>query len=192
MGEYMKAKNLGIFSAVFASICCVGPLVLILLGLGTLGIGAIIGKYHWYFVGGGVFLISIAWRYYFKEKRACDLKSCQMENKNVTLVTLIIATLIVTFFIGLNLYTYLGKSTNINSVSSEGYLQYIEIPVEGMTCLTCELTVSTALKKIDGVIETTASAKEKKTKVRFDPTRTNIERLIEAINKTGYKASLPR
>lgn len=188
----MKAKNLGIFSAIFASICCVGPLLLILLGLGTLGIGVVIGRYHWWFVGCGVFLISVAWKYYFKEKRACDLKACQMENKRITLITLVIATLIVTFFVGLNLYTYLGKSSEVRPISSLANLRYIEIPVEGMTCFTCELTVSTALKKIDGVIEATASAKEKKAKVRFDPTRTNIERLIETINKTGYKASLPK
>lgn len=188
----MKAKNLGIFSAIFASICCVGPLLLILLGLGTLGIGAVIGRYHWWFVGGGILLILIAWSYYHREKRACGLKACQMENKRATLVTLIIATLIVTFFVGLNLYTYLGKSEDIRPVSSGANLQYIEISVEGMTCLTCEFSVSTALKKIGGVIEATASAKEKKAKVKYDPAKTNIERLVEAINKTGYKASLPR
>lgn len=104
----MKAKNLGIFSAIFASICCVGPVVLILLGLGTLGIGAIIGKYHWWFLSAGILLIIIAWRYYFKEKKTCDLRACQMENKKLTLFILVIATLIVIFFIGLNLYMYFG------------------------------------------------------------------------------------
>lgn len=185
----MKAKNLGIFSAIFASICCVGPLVLILLGLGTLGIGAIIGRYHWWFVGGGIFLISIAWGYYFKEKKTCNLRGCQMQNKRVTLITLIMATLIVTFFMGLNLYTYLAKPSEVRPVSSGVNFQYLEIPVEGMTCFTCELAVSGALKKIDGVVEATASAKEKKAKVKFDPAKTNINQLIEAINKTGYKAA---
>lgn len=188
----MKAQKLGIFSAIVVSICCVGPLLLILLGLGALGIGAVIGRYHWWFVGGGILLISIAWSYYFKEKRTCDLKSCQVENKRATLATLIIATLIVAFFVGLNLYTYLGKSSEVKPVSSQVNLQYIEIPVEGMTCFTCELTVSTALKKIDGVVEATASAKEEKAKVKYDPDKTSINQLVEAINKTGYKASLQK
>lgn len=122
----------------------------------------------------GVLLISVAWRYYFKEKRACDLKACQMENKRATLFTLIIATFIVTFFVGFNLYTYLGKSSDVRPVSSGVSLQYLEIPVEGMICFTCELTVSTALNKIDGVVEAIASAKEQKVKVRFDPAKTNI------------------
>lgn len=100
----MKAKNLGIFSAFFASICCLGPLILVLVGLGGLGLGAVIGKYHWWFLGGGILLLIIAWRYYFKEKKSCELKSCQMENKHLTQIRLTIATLVVVFFVGLNLY----------------------------------------------------------------------------------------
>lgn len=51
----MKAKKLGIFSAILASICCLGPLILVLIGLGSLGIGAVISRYHWWFLGGGIF-----------------------------------------------------------------------------------------------------------------------------------------
>jgi len=187
----MKAKNLGIFASVFASICCLGPILLILLGLGTLGIGAIIGKYHWWFLSGGILLITIAWRAYSKEKRTCELKSCQMENKRLTQVILILATLIVIFFTGLNLYSYLGKSLNNHESAAVINTKTVIIPVEGMSCFTCEVTVTSALKKVEGVISAVASAKEKSAKVVYDPSKTNISHLIEAINKTGYKASMP-
>jgi hypothetical protein len=40
----MKAKYAGILSAILGSICCIGPLLLIALGLGT---GAVVmGQYH--------------------------------------------------------------------------------------------------------------------------------------------------
>jgi len=202
----MKAKNLGIFSAIFASICCIGPLILVLVGLGGLGLGAVIGKYHWWFLGGGVLLVSIAWRYYFKEKKTCELKACQMQNKTLPLegrgrsipldkrttqFILTLATLIVVFFIGLNLYTYSGKSSEITKTTVIADSKTIVIPVEGMTCLTCEITVRSAIKKVEGVISASASAKEKSAKVTYDPAKTNIEQLVEAINKTGYKASTP-
>lgn len=188
----MKAKNIGLFSVIFTSICCVGPLLLILLGLGTLGIGAVIGKYHWWFLGAGISLIIVAWRYYFREKSSCDLKGCQMENKKQTLVILIIATIIVAFFAGLNLYTYAGKSTKEKSFTSSANLKTMVIPIEGMTCLTCELTVSSSLKKINGVIEATASAREKNAKVTYDTTKTDKNKLIEAINRTGYRVGLSK
>lgn len=188
----MKAKNLGIFSAIFASICCVGPVVLILLGLGTLGIGAVIGKYHWWFLGVGILLITIAWRAYFKEKRTCELRACQMENKRLTQIILMLATIIIIFFVGLNLYSYLGKSLNNNESTAMINTKTVIIPVDGMSCFTCEVTVTSGLKKVEGVISATASVKKKSAKVIYDPSKTNIEHLIEAVNKTGYKASMPR
>lgn len=188
----MKAKNIGIFSAIFASICCVGPLVLILLGLGTLGMGAIIGKYHWWFLGGGVLLVTIAWKAYFKENKVCELKSCQMENKRLTQVILILATLIVIFFAGLNLYSYLGNSLNNHESTTVINTKTVIISVERMSCFTCEVTVVSALKRVKGVISATASVKKKSAKVIYDPGKTSIEQLIEAINKTGYKATIPK
>ena len=188
----MKAKNLGIFSAIFVYICCIGPLVLILLGLGTLGMGVVIGKYRWWFAEGGVLLIILAWRYYFKEKKSCNLNACQAENKKATQITLIVATIIVVFFVGSNLYVYLGKSNNTAPLLSSVNLESVVIPVEGMTCFTCEIMVSSSLKKINGVVKATASAKEGKAKVTYNPSKTNIKQLIEAINRTGYKASMPK
>ena len=67
----MKAKGLGILSAITASVCCLGPIVLIVLGLGSLGLGAALGKYHWYFIFAAALILSFAWRSYFKEKKSC-------------------------------------------------------------------------------------------------------------------------
>lgn len=181
-----------ILSAIFASICCIGPFILFLIGLGSLGLGAVIGKYHWWFLGAGILLIIIAWRYYFREKKGCELKSCQMENKLLTQIILTLATLVVTFFAGLNLYTYFGKSPEITRIDSITNIETVVIPVEGMSCFSCEVTVAQALKKMEGVVGASASAKEKTVKVIYDPNKTHINNLIEAINKIGYKAKLPK
>lgn len=189
----MKASKLGILSAAIASICCLGPLLIILLGLGSLGIGAAIGRYHWYFIAAALVLLTFAWRSFLKKKKACDLKACKMENKKITLFTLIISTLIVAIFVALNVYTYVAqkdfadKGTKAELIETKTAV----IPVEGMTCFTCELTVSSAIKKVEGVITAKASAKDGKAWVEYDPSKTNIQQLAEAINKTGYKARIP-
>ncbi|PIP67908.1 MAG: hypothetical protein COW92_03975 [Candidatus Omnitrophica bacterium CG22_combo_CG10-13_8_21_14_all_43_16] len=190
----MKASKLGILSAAIASICCLGPFVLILLGLGSLGIGAAIGKYHWYFIAAALLLLTFAWGSYLKKKRACDLKACKMENKKITLFTLIISTLIVAIFVTLNIYTYVVQKDFTDKRTKAGLIETrtVVIPVEGMTCFTCELAVSSAIKKVKGVVTAKASAKEGKARVEYDPSKTSIEQLVEAINKTGYKASLIR
>lgn len=98
----MKVGVLGIFSAIFASICCVLPLLLIFLGLGSLGVGAAISRYHWLFLGIGVLLVVLAWGYYFKEK--------QMRSKRLTQIILIAASVVVVIFVLLSLYPYISKS----------------------------------------------------------------------------------
>lgn len=189
----MKASKLGILSALIASICCIGPLVLILLGLGSLGVGATIGKYHWYFISGAIILITSAWRKFLKEKKTCSLKGCKMENKKITLIILLVTTFVVVTFIALNLYTYMGQNGYARRSSSIASIETktVNIPVKGMTCFTCEASVSTALKKIDGVVTVKASAKRENTKVVYDPQKTDISKLIETINEIGYKASPP-
>jgi hypothetical protein len=52
----MKAKQAGILSAILASICCVGPLLLIAIGLGSGA--AIVGRDHWFFLIGGVAVLT--------------------------------------------------------------------------------------------------------------------------------------
>lgn len=190
----MKASKLGILSALIASACCVGPLLLILLGLGSLGIGAAIGKYHWYFILAAFALIGFAWRSYLKEKKTCNLKGCQMENKRITLIILILSTFIVVIFVGLNFYTYAIQKDYMEE-KAEGELietKMVIIPVDGMTCFACEVAVSTALKKVDGVVSAVASAKKKIVSVRYNPNKTNITQLIAKINESGYRASLPK
>ena len=185
----MKAKGFGILSALTASVCCLGPLVLIALGLGSLGLGAVLGKYHWYFILGAALLLSFAWRNYFKEKRSCESARCEMEGKKMTRSVLLLATAIVLTFAGLNLYTFAKGSAEESLVKSGAQ---VTIPVQGMSCFTCEIAVQSAVKKLPGVNVVKASAKEGKAFVSYDPEKSSLNEIIRAINQTGYKAEKPK
>jgi len=66
----MKAKQAGILSALLALTCCVGPLVLVAIGLGSGA--AFLGRYHWLFLIGGIAVLTWAWAKYLREKTVCD------------------------------------------------------------------------------------------------------------------------
>lgn len=185
----MKAKGLGILSALTASACCLGPLVLIALGLGSLGFGATLGKYHWYFITGAGVMLAIAWMSYFKENKSCSSKQCTMEGKNVTRNILVGATLVVMTFVGLNVYTYANGSA-LESMMKAG--TEMTIPVKGMTCMTCEITVSSAVKKLPGIHDVKASAKDQVVRVSYEPAKTSLDEIVSAINGTGFKAEKPK
>lgn len=190
----MKADRLGILSAVFASVCCLGPVLLVLLGLGSLGFGAVLGRYHWWFIGAAIALLTYAWRSYLKEARRCKAASCEVARGKMTRTVLTLASVVVAVFVGLNLYTYASQSSAARPQAASavrGSLSSVTIPVEGMTCFTCELTVKSSLKRLPGVQDADAKVNEAAAHVSYDPTRVSLDELIEAINKTGYKASRP-
>jgi len=191
----MKAGPLGILSALLASVCCLGPVLLVLLGLGSLGFGAVLGRYHWWFILAAIGLLAFAWRSYRKEAERCQAASCEMVQGKTTRTALILASVVVAVFVGLNLYTYMSqhRSSSASSTTTPSRsLASVTIPVEGMTCFTCELTVASSLKRLPGVQSADAKVNEGIAYVRYDPTRISLDELIAAINKTGYHAKPPR
>ena len=181
----MKTRSISLLSALIASLCCLGPIVLIILGLGGLGVGAAIGKYHWYFILGAVVLQTVGWRSYFTQKKSCDSRGCEMKNKGITRNVLILSVLVVIFFAGMNIYTYAFGGEKV--LTSESGTR-LSIPIEGMTCVSCEVAINMAVKKLPRVYEVKASAKNQNALVSYDPKRTSLDEIIANINKTGYKA----
>ena len=51
-----------------------------------------------------------------------------------------------------------------------------------------EFGVETALKKVAGVKQAEASFDEKSAEVEFDSSVANVDQLVEAVNKVGFKA----
>ncbi len=186
----MKPGKMGVLSAMLASVCCLGPIVLVLLGLGTLGIGALLGRYHWFFIGGAALVLIYAWRLYAKEKRRCDTESCQMESKASAQITLTIATIAVLLFAGLNFYTYvIARPPEAKAAQAQEAV--VTIPVEGMVCFTCGLSVEASLKDLVGVHKAEASVKQHSVTVSYDPEKVKVEQMVATINRTGYRAQLP-
>jgi copper chaperone CopZ len=187
----MKAKYAGIFSAVLGSICCVGPLLLIALGLGTFA--AVIGRYHWFFTGAAMAVLAWAWVKHFREQARCACEHRATDGSGSSSVTLIVASAIVVGFAALNVSSlvFTGSPSAVAATTNTN-LQRIAIPVEGMSCATCEIGVRYALKSVNGVESAHVSAATKTATVDYDPAKTNPQQLVAAINSTGYRATVPR
>lgn len=184
----MKADQLGILSALFASICCVTPLLLVLLGLGGLGIGVALARFHWWFLGAALVLLMTAWRRYCQERRRCAGQRCEMASGTPTHRTLLVASLVVAAFVGLNVYPFASQRQQTVSTPGGpvGIATEVVIPVEGMTCLTCELTIESGLKRLPGVIHADANAAQQTVAVSYDPAHVTVDGLMAAITKMGY------
>ncbi len=60
------------------------------------------------------------------------------------------------------------------------------INVTGMKCGGCENTINNALAAIDGVLSVNASHKDKQVEVEFEPEKTDLDAIEDAIINAGF------
>ncbi|MEP7103283.1 MAG: heavy metal translocating P-type ATPase [Candidatus Dojkabacteria bacterium] len=65
-------------------------------------------------------------------------------------------------------------------------MEKVTLPVKGMDCASCSITIEKTLKKIDGVINCEVNYGNEKAKIEFDSTKTSIEQMSKKIEPLGY------
>ncbi len=58
--------------------------------------------------------------------------------------------------------------------------------VTGMKCGGCENIVKAKLNTVPGIISVSASSKEKKVDIEFEPEKTDLSAIAHAITEAGY------
>jgi len=66
----------------------------------------------------------------------------------------------------------------------------VVLKITGMTCGGCASHVSTALTELEGVISEDVSYPGDHNTITYNPKETTVEKIIAAIEKTGYKAEI--
>jgi mercuric ion transport protein len=82
--------------AALASLCCLLPLAVIVLGLGSGAFMATTMQYRWLLVPAGIVGIVAGFVLYVRERRRCSALACRMAGSRVTLGLLVVASLVVT------------------------------------------------------------------------------------------------
>lgn len=180
---------LGVLSAFFASICCVGPLLLVLLGLGGVWMASSFAKYHWVFNSLALLILSYAWIRFFKERKACCEHGCEMQNRKLKKGILLSSTFLILFFSASNLYSSFFVSLFPSQIPQENSLgaTQIEIKVNGMSCFTCEIALKKALKGLKGIVWVKPSAAENKVVILYHEEELNLATIFQKIKEVGYE-----
>jgi Cu+-exporting ATPase len=62
----------------------------------------------------------------------------------------------------------------------------VTLPITGMTCANCVLTVERTLRKMPGVADASVNFASERATVRFDPSVVSVEALAAAVERAGY------
>lgn len=77
------------------------------------------------------------------------------------------------------------------TANSEPVVAEVNIPVQGMTCGSCEHHIETEVKRNDGIFEIKADHQKAAAYVKYDSSKISLDEIVTAINESGYKATKP-
>ena len=193
-----------------ASLCCVGPLIFVILGVSAFGTATAFASARPYLLGSSVLLLIVGfYGMYFRRSeqcapgQACTAKPIGRVNR----LGLWIGALAVLVFA---LLPYLAaplakigerrilseqntkeeccanKLGVASDLAPDGGMTVETFKVEGMTCVSCEATIKLALVRTRGVRSAKVSYNRHEAVVEYDPKETTHDKLRDAINRTGY------
>lgn len=102
-----EALKIASLPVVLASLCCLSPVILVLLGLSTVGFATSLadtfyGDYKWYFRAAGLLALALAYWYHLRRQGVCTLDQAKRERNRIInglLLTLIIGVVGYVFFL---------------------------------------------------------------------------------------------
>ncbi len=189
-----------VLAALAASVCCVGPLVLLALGVGGAWVGNLttLEPFRPYLMGFTLLVLGYAFYSIYRKPKAKECapgsycahpKSDRINKISLWVVTVLVAVL---FSIPYGA-EYLAKRdlTGGKSLASvTGAPREVQLSVPGMNCPSCPFTVQKSLTNLDGVISAKVTFKDKQASVTYDPAKVTVEQLIAATTKAGYPSKI--
>jgi Cu+-exporting ATPase len=65
--------------------------------------------------------------------------------------------------------------------------EHVRFPIEGMTCTSCASRITRAVRKLDGTESCRVDLGSDSADVAFDPARTSLVAIAEAVRRAGYE-----
>jgi copper chaperone CopZ len=207
MKEERLATGVAVLAAFAASMCCIGPLLFVVLGIGAFGAAAAFEAARPYLIGAAVLLLAVGfYRSYFRRAPVCATGHACDTNRvsRASRVGLWIASIAVIafalspYYVGYIAAAFVRSQVRTQpalataradgSASSETDIETATLKVEGMDCTACEAPIRAVLEKTPGVRSADVSYKRGDVRVEFDRKRTNTDQIRHTINSIGYKA----
>ena len=186
----MKSQiALSVFTALSASMCCITPVLALAAGTSSLAT-----SFHWiepfrpYFISASVLVLGFAWFQSFNAKKEddCDCETPKKKSFFQSRKFLSIITIFSFLLIAFPSYSKFFFQTS-QVVQEQNKNKKLELTVSGMTCASCELHIESEVKKLAGVSSVKASYEKGMTTVEYNDKQINADKIIAAINGTGYK-----
>ena len=188
----MNNKLVGLaalFSAGFASICCIGPLVLTALGLGSLGLAAGLTQYRPIFLGVTAVVLGAGFYFaYRKREAACADGSCEVRSGSKTMKAGLWGLTALTVALA-TFPTWSACLLSRDSGTAPAGAKTLALKVSGMTCTACAVSIEKSVMKVPGVYSARVDFDEGTALVKTDD-GVGADAVLQAVAAAGYEAQV--
>lgn len=179
-------------AAVGTSVCCLGPLLLLALGVGGAWIGNLTAmeKYRPIWTAATLIFLGLAFvRVYRKPKEESCAPGgfCPTDAGRRNKVLFWIVTALV---LGLLALPYMIPYAFAGSSGDAPATREVTLSVRNMTCGACPIIVKKSLTRVEGVKDAKVTLSPPRAVVTHDPGKTSPEQLIEATTKAGFPSTI--
>ena len=189
----MEKKSLstvgGIITAIVASLCCIGPVLVALVGIGSVGAFAVFESYRPYLIGVTVLLLGFAfYLVYRKREIKCEDGTCKIQdagkwNKVGVWSATFLAAIAIAFP-----YFDVAPSASVN-VAVQGKT-IVSLNVEGMDCKACAAGIEGSLADVHGVHKARVSFEKGEAFIEYDPALVKPNAFVERVKENGFTATI--
>lgn len=191
-----KFAGAGVLTAIAASLCCITPLLALISGAsGVASTFSWMEPFRPYLIAITILVLAFAWYQKLKPRTAEEIQcACDEEEKPPFMQTkkfLGIVTVFAFLMMAFPYYSSVFYPDNQKELVGADATKLItlDLKIEGMTCESCNLHVAHAAEEIKGVFGAEADFTTGKAEVKFDPSQTTEDKIIQSINATGYKVA---
>jgi mercuric ion transport protein len=180
-------------AGLLASACCIGPLVVGVLGLSSLGLGAALAPLRPWFLGVTATFLAIGFYFAYRPQRAEACAPGQACAKPISRRYQRIGLWVVTAAaVALASYPSWGARLTTSHASVATILagnSVVVLDVHGMTCSACAGEIEGELRKVPGVVRADVSYERRRAEIRLSTAQPRVQPLIAAVEKAGYHAT---
>ena len=184
-----SAGVLSVITAIAASACCIGPAILLALGVGGLGFASFLDPYRPYFLGLTAVLLGSAFYFAYRPVRAeaCAADGhCAPASRKRMRTTVWIASAVALLA---GFYPYIEGARAQAPLEEQG-IRAVSLDIKGMTCSACANHIRAELEKVDGVQGAVVRYPEADARVELESSDVSDDELLEAVKRAGYQGSI--
>lgn len=185
-----------IITAAIASLCCIGPLLAAVAGVGAFTAASAFEAARPYFLVLTGLLLGGAFYLRFRSTRTgeCSTGLCPPSSW-LSRYGLWVATASVIVLAAFPYYSgfawdLLGSKGADASQAAAAPVKTVQFEIEGMVCGGCAAAVQSALNQLPGVQRAAVTLEDRSAVVDFDPSRLSSDEIRRAVETAGFKPKL--